>query len=86
MELGSICAEQTIERIRFILSLETSPFTQNGHYLSDGREKWLGLYKDIRAGKSDAEAITVAGARPAAQRTLPAPATIETLSTEGEYA
>ena len=85
MELGSICAEQTIERIRFVLSLETSPFTQNGHYLSDGREKWLGIYKDIRAGKSDAEAIT-AGARPAAQRPLPAPATIETLSTEGEYA
>ncbi|KAJ8474633.1 hypothetical protein ONZ51_g7084 [Trametes cubensis] len=81
MELGSICAEQTIERIRFVLSLETSPFTQNGHYLSDGREKWLGIYKDIRAGKSDAEAIT-AGARPAAQRPLPAPATIETLSTE----
>ncbi|KAI0324482.1 hypothetical protein GY45DRAFT_1393054 [Cubamyces sp. BRFM 1775] len=82
MELGSICAEQTLERIRFILSLETSLFTQNGHYLSDGREKWLGIYEDIRAGKSDAEAVIAAGTPPAAQRPLPAPAAIEASSTE----
>ncbi|KAI0323553.1 hypothetical protein GY45DRAFT_1376242 [Cubamyces sp. BRFM 1775] len=84
MELGSICAEQTIERIRFILSLETSPFTQNGHYLSDGREKWLGIYKDIGAGKSDAEAAIAASALPTAQRSLPTPATIETSDIEGK--
>ena len=44
------------ERILFILLLETSPFAHKGHCLSDGREKWLGIYKEFRAGKSDAEA------------------------------
>ncbi|KAI0759256.1 P-loop containing nucleoside triphosphate hydrolase protein [Trametes elegans] len=58
MELIGSCAETTLAQIRAILTLETSPFTQNGHYLSDCRDKWLGKYKDARAGKSVAERVT----------------------------
>ncbi|KAG6843814.1 hypothetical protein H0H87_012992 [Tephrocybe sp. NHM501043] len=32
-----------------VLKIETTPFTQNGHYLSESVDKWLALYKEARA-------------------------------------
>ncbi|KAI0363545.1 hypothetical protein BV20DRAFT_1031177 [Pilatotrama ljubarskyi] len=60
MELINSCAETTTAQIRAILALETSPFTQNDHYLSESRDKYLAKYKDARAGKAAAERVTPA--------------------------
>ncbi|KAI0673303.1 P-loop containing nucleoside triphosphate hydrolase protein [Trametes maxima] len=68
MELINGCAETTASRIRAALELETSPFTQNGHYLSDCRDKWLAKYKDARAGKATSGHIV-----PTPQPLAPAP-------------
>ncbi|KAI0650981.1 P-loop containing nucleoside triphosphate hydrolase protein [Trametes meyenii] len=65
MELINGCAETTTSRIRAALELEASPFTQNGHYLSDCRDKWLAKYKDARAGKATGEHIIPALPPPA---------------------
>lgn len=45
-----------LEQIGIILKLETSPFTQNNHYLSDVTAKTLSRYKDIREGKTQSGA------------------------------
>ncbi|OSD00780.1 hypothetical protein PYCCODRAFT_1437127 [Trametes coccinea BRFM310] len=58
MELVNNCTEKTIEQLQAILALESSPFTQNGHYLSECRDKWLAKYKDARAGRGVAERVT----------------------------
>ncbi|KAI0820111.1 P-loop containing nucleoside triphosphate hydrolase protein [Trametes gibbosa] len=57
-ELMAGCAEAAIAQIRAILTLETSPFTQNGHYLAESRDKWLAKYKDARAGRGLPERVT----------------------------
>ena len=49
-------------QIRAVLQLETSPFTQNDHYLSECRDKWLAKYKDARAGKGPVERVNPAPA------------------------
>lgn len=40
-----------LEQIGILLHFETSPFTQNNHYLADVTAKTLARYKDIREGK-----------------------------------
>ncbi|TBU24235.1 P-loop containing nucleoside triphosphate hydrolase protein [Dichomitus squalens] len=64
-ELVRQCAERTALQMRTVLQLETSPFTQNNHYLSECRDKWLAKYKDARAGKSAAERVNPAPSAPA---------------------
>ncbi|KAG6918468.1 hypothetical protein DXG01_014095 [Tephrocybe rancida] len=34
-----------------VLSVEATPYTQNGHYLSDSTAKWLAIFKEERASK-----------------------------------
>ncbi|KAI1791428.1 P-loop containing nucleoside triphosphate hydrolase protein [Ganoderma leucocontextum] len=63
-ELVHQCAERTTTQMRTVLQLETSPFTQNNHYFSECRAKWLAKYKDARAGKSPAERVNPAPAPP----------------------
>ncbi|KAH9928963.1 P-loop containing nucleoside triphosphate hydrolase protein [Fomitopsis serialis] len=41
----------TLEQIVTLLKFESTPFTQNTHYLSDTTAKTLARYKDIREGK-----------------------------------
>lgn len=60
MELINSCAETTVAQIRTVLAREHAPFTQNGHYLSECRDKWLAKYKDARAGKGVPERVTPA--------------------------
>ncbi|KAI0753579.1 hypothetical protein BC629DRAFT_1554707 [Irpex lacteus] len=38
-------------RVRDTLELESTPFTQNGHYYQVTKAKYLSLYKDARSGK-----------------------------------
>ncbi|EJF61472.1 hypothetical protein DICSQDRAFT_161582 [Dichomitus squalens LYAD-421 SS1] len=64
-ELVRQCAERTALQMRTVLQLETSPFTQNNHYLSECRDKWLAKYKDARAGESAAERVNPAPSAPA---------------------
>ncbi|KAH9854523.1 P-loop containing nucleoside triphosphate hydrolase protein [Lenzites betulinus] len=59
-ELINSCAETTIAQIHTVLAREHAPFTQNGHYLSECRDKWLAKYKDARAGKGVPERVTPA--------------------------
>ncbi|EKM56257.1 uncharacterized protein PHACADRAFT_140877 [Phanerochaete carnosa HHB-10118-sp] len=42
------CRVKTAERIRWMLALESPPFTMNEHYFSSYREKYLTRYKDAR--------------------------------------
>ncbi|KAA1467036.1 P-loop containing nucleoside triphosphate hydrolase protein [Dentipellis sp. KUC8613] len=54
------CVEQLIKKrydccvpfIQAALEIERMPYTQNLHYLQSCQEKWLGRYKDARAGRS----------------------------------
>ncbi|KAG8941062.1 hypothetical protein FRC03_004895 [Tulasnella sp. 419] len=43
--------EETIERIRWLIRLEHRPFTQNQHYLSAYRDKYLSKYRGARRQK-----------------------------------
>ena len=38
----------TLERIEWLLALENPPFTNNDHYFTAYREKYLTRYKDAR--------------------------------------
>ena len=60
------CADTTINQLKTVLELETSPFTQNYHYFQECRDKWLSKYKDARAGKGPAERVTPAVVTPQA--------------------
>jgi hypothetical protein len=35
-----------------VLEMETTPMTQNSHYLQATTEKWVARYKEQRAGKT----------------------------------
>ncbi|KAH9937926.1 P-loop containing nucleoside triphosphate hydrolase protein [Epithele typhae] len=50
VDLAHGCAADTIAQLRFLLRLETTPFTQNDHYFNAYRDKWLAKFKDARAG------------------------------------
>ena len=63
-ELIHLCVERTMTQMYMLLQLESTPFTQNNHYLSECRDKWLAKYKDARAGKSPAERVNPAAAPP----------------------
>ena len=63
-ELIHLCAQRTMTQMYMLLQLESTPFTQNNHYLSECRDKWLAKYKDARAGKSPAERVNPAVAPP----------------------
>ena len=41
----------TRTQIGYILQYESTPYTQNGHYLQVTKDKYLARYKDVRAGK-----------------------------------
>lgn len=41
--------QATAERLRWLISLEDSPFTLNEHYFSSKRETYLASYRDSRA-------------------------------------
>ena len=58
VELMESCGETTKSKLRMVLELESVPFTQNGHYFQECRDKWLSKYKDARAGKGPAERVT----------------------------
>jgi hypothetical protein len=45
------CREQTLARIQWMLSLEYPPFTENEHYFSSYREKYLAQYRATRQVK-----------------------------------
>ncbi|TFY58284.1 hypothetical protein EVJ58_g6511 [Rhodofomes roseus] len=51
MELLRVRRAAALEQISTLLKFETTPFTQNTHYLSDVTAKTLARYKDIREGK-----------------------------------
>ena len=53
-----------LEQIGTLLQFETSPFTQNKHYLSDVTAKTLARYKDIREGKAPNDTRGAAGVSP----------------------
>ncbi|KAI0698693.1 P-loop containing nucleoside triphosphate hydrolase protein [Earliella scabrosa] len=61
-ELVKSCTEKTVSQLRTVLQLETSPYTQNLHYLTTTRDGWLAKYKDARAGNRPAERVTPASA------------------------
>ena len=42
------CRVTTVERVQWMLALESPPFTLNDHYFSSYREKYLTRYKDAR--------------------------------------
>ena len=62
-ELMAACGEETKRHIHTILEYEKFPFTQNGHYFQECRDKWLSKYKDARAGKRPAERVTPTSAQ-----------------------
>lgn len=42
------CRNSTIEKMQWLLELENPPFTNNAHYFSSYREKYLARYKEVR--------------------------------------
>ncbi|KAH9830095.1 P-loop containing nucleoside triphosphate hydrolase protein [Rhodofomes roseus] len=50
-ELLKICRDATVIHLQNLLKLESTPFTQNGHYLSEKTSKTLARFKDARSGK-----------------------------------
>ncbi|KAF7979740.1 hypothetical protein HWV62_41114 [Athelia sp. TMB] len=46
--------EACFNHLAVILETQQSPFTLNTHYLQASQDKWLGRYKDARAGRSTA--------------------------------
>ena len=58
--------------MHMVLQLESSPFTQNNHYLSECRDKWLAKYKDARAGKQPAGRVNPVQASPVTSTAPPA--------------
>ena len=52
MSLVNERRDATSAYVSSLLRLETTPFTQNEHYLQTKTAKTLGLYRDARAGKS----------------------------------
>ncbi|GBE86763.1 P-loop containing nucleoside triphosphate hydrolase protein [Sparassis latifolia] len=52
--------DATLTYIQSLLKLETTPFTQNDHYLAEKTTKTLARYKDARAGKVAPEKATPA--------------------------
>jgi len=42
-------AHSTMERLRWLISLEESPFTLNEHYFTSNRETYLASYRESRA-------------------------------------
>ncbi|KAH9843658.1 P-loop containing nucleoside triphosphate hydrolase protein [Rhodofomes roseus] len=46
------CRAAALEQIGMLLKFETTPFTQNTHYLSDATDKVLSRYKDVRGSRS----------------------------------
>ncbi|EMD31064.1 hypothetical protein CERSUDRAFT_60537 [Gelatoporia subvermispora B] len=47
----------TLLFLRNLLKLETTPFTQNDHYLADKTAASLAQYKEVRAGKASPERV-----------------------------
>ncbi|KAJ7061772.1 P-loop containing nucleoside triphosphate hydrolase protein, partial [Mycena amicta] len=45
-------AEDCAKYLDALLEMETQPMTQNSHYLQATTEKWVGKYRDQRAGKT----------------------------------
>ncbi|THG95428.1 hypothetical protein EW026_g6225 [Hermanssonia centrifuga] len=43
------CRARTIEKMQWMLELENPPFTNNDHYFSSNRDKYLARYKEVRA-------------------------------------
>ncbi|KAI9058588.1 hypothetical protein FKP32DRAFT_1761416 [Trametes sanguinea] len=65
------CTESTAAQVKAVLALESSPFTQNGHYLSECREKWLAKYKEARRASQNAmQPEDTSGAKTDRKRTL----------------
>ncbi|OBZ74744.1 Interferon-induced GTP-binding protein Mx1 [Grifola frondosa] len=58
MELVNCRRELTLTYVHTLLKLETTPFTQNTHYLSEKKDKALAHYKDARAGKRKPERVS----------------------------
>lgn len=46
------CRSKTIEKMQWMLELENPPFTNNDHYFSSNRDKYLARYKEVRAVSS----------------------------------
>jgi hypothetical protein len=40
-------AKETVERIDFLMKLETQPYTRNNHYFTDSRNKFYSFYKGL---------------------------------------
>ena len=45
------CKDAALIHLQSLLKLESTPFTQNGHYLSEKTAKTLARFKDARSGK-----------------------------------
>ncbi|KZT66613.1 hypothetical protein DAEQUDRAFT_714663 [Daedalea quercina L-15889] len=50
-ELEKVCREAALIHLESLLKLESTPFTQNSHYLSEKTAKTLARFKDARSGK-----------------------------------
>ncbi|KAH9921275.1 P-loop containing nucleoside triphosphate hydrolase protein [Amylocystis lapponica] len=61
MELVKARREATLTYLLSLLKLETTPFTQNSHYLADKTAKALARYKDARAGRVEPEPVNPFG-------------------------
>lgn len=72
-ELLKLHKETTLAQLTTLLTLESTPFTQNSHYLADKTAKSLALYKEARAGKTPPTSIS-ARATPSGSRSFNLPA------------
>lgn len=50
-ELVKACKDAALLHLQSLLKLESTPFTQNSHYLSEKTAKTLARFKDARSGK-----------------------------------
>lgn len=66
-ELLKLHKETTLAQLTTLLTLESTPFTQNSHYLAEKTAKSLALYKEARAGKTPPTPIS-ARATPSGSR------------------
>ncbi|KAH9909434.1 Dynamin central region-domain-containing protein [Fomitopsis serialis] len=62
MSLLQVRRTAASEQIEILLKFETTPFTQNTHYLSDATDKVLSRYKDIRGGRTSVRCLPEAEA------------------------